>query len=230
MYLTEGVSMSTASTIKSLAAYDLIRDMILSGEALPGTRLVLVDLEKKLGVGRGPIRDALMRLDKSGLVQNIPTKCHRHDAALFKEIEHIFNLRIQVECALAKEAMQQATAEDMDRLEQLAGDLADTRDADFFFHKDRDFHLQLYSLSRMHHLLAVDSHLLDYVEGFLNTCRYSPEDISLFIQQHKDILTAMRERMKKTHGSHAPQHPSRPGADAGRDEAPEAPLGARFTG
>ena len=158
--------MSTASTIKSLAAYDLIRDMILSGEALPGTRLVLVDLEKKLGVGRGPIRDALMRLDKSGLVQNIPYK----GAIVMmppssKEIEHIFNLRIQVECALAKEAMQQATAEDMDRLEQLAGDLADTRDADFFFHKDRDFHLQLYSLSRMHHLLAVDSHLLDYVEG-----------------------------------------------------------------
>ena len=156
--------MSTASTIKSLAAYDLIRDMILSGEALPGTRLVLVDLEKKLGVGRGPIRDALMRLDKSGLVQNIPYK----GAIVMmppssKEIEHIF-------------------------------DLADTRDADFFFHKDRDFHLQLYSLSRMHHLLAVDSHLLDYVEGFLNTRRYSPEDISLFIQQHKDILTAMREK------------------------------------
>ena len=90
--------MSTASTIKSLAAYDLIRDMILSGEALPGTRLVLVDLEKKLGVGRGPIRDALMRLDKSGLVQNIPYK----GAIVMmppssKEIEHIFNLRIQVE-------------------------------------------------------------------------------------------------------------------------------------
>ena len=89
--------MSTASTIKSLAAYDLIRDMILSGEALPGTRLVLVDLEKKLGVGRGPIRDALMRLDKSGLVQNIPYK----GAIVMmppssKEIEHIFNLRIPV--------------------------------------------------------------------------------------------------------------------------------------
>ena len=95
--------MSTASTIKSLAAYDLIRDMILSGEALPGTRLVLVDLEKKLGVGRGPIRDALMRLDKSGLGQNIPYK----GAIVMmppssKEIEHIFNLRIQVECALAR--------------------------------------------------------------------------------------------------------------------------------
>ena len=72
MYLTEGVSMSTASTIKSLAAYDLIRDMILSGEALPGTRLVLVDLEK-VGVGAAPSVMPLMRLDKSGLVQNIPS-------------------------------------------------------------------------------------------------------------------------------------------------------------
>ena len=46
----------------------MIRNMILSGEALPGTRLVLTELEEKMGVGRGPIRDALMRLDKSGLV------------------------------------------------------------------------------------------------------------------------------------------------------------------
>ena len=62
------------SKIKSLTAYEMIRDMILSGEALPGTRLVLTELEEKMGVGRGPIRDALMRLDKSGLVQNIPIR------------------------------------------------------------------------------------------------------------------------------------------------------------
>ena len=54
-----------ASKIKSLTAYEMIRDMILSGEALPGTRLVLTELEEKTGVGRGPIRDALLRLDKS---------------------------------------------------------------------------------------------------------------------------------------------------------------------
>ena len=52
------------SKIKSLTAYEMIRNMILSGEALPGTRLVLTELEEKMGVGRGPIRDALMRLDK----------------------------------------------------------------------------------------------------------------------------------------------------------------------
>ena len=35
------------SKIKSLTAYEMIRNMILSGEALPGTRLVLTELEEK---------------------------------------------------------------------------------------------------------------------------------------------------------------------------------------
>ena len=66
--------MTKSSTIKSLQAYNLIRELILQGELLPGTRLVLADLEEKLNVGRGPIREALMRLDRSGLIQNLPYK------------------------------------------------------------------------------------------------------------------------------------------------------------
>lgn len=44
------------SHMKSLQAYERIRDMILSGEKLPETRLVLSELESELGIGRGPIR------------------------------------------------------------------------------------------------------------------------------------------------------------------------------
>jgi DNA-binding GntR family transcriptional regulator len=62
------------SSMKSLRAYEKIRDMILSGVKRPGTRLILSDLEEELAIGRGPIREALMRLDRSGLVKNIPYK------------------------------------------------------------------------------------------------------------------------------------------------------------
>ena len=110
-----------ASKIKSLTAYEMIRDMILSREAIPGTRLVLTELEEKTGVGRGPIRDALMRLDKSGLVQNIPYK----GAVVtlppsFREMEHIYRLRIQVEIVLAIEAMRVASHSDIAQLEEIA--------------------------------------------------------------------------------------------------------------
>ena len=65
---------SDASNIKSLRAYEKIRNLILSGAKLPGTRLVLAELEQELDMGRGPIREALMRLDRSGLVRNVPYK------------------------------------------------------------------------------------------------------------------------------------------------------------
>lgn len=53
--------------MKSLIAYARIRDMILVGEKFPGIRLVLTELESELGMGRCPIREALMRFDRSAL-------------------------------------------------------------------------------------------------------------------------------------------------------------------
>ena len=48
------------SSMKSLKAYEVLRDKILCGEKLPGSRLILHDLEDELSIGRGPIREALM--------------------------------------------------------------------------------------------------------------------------------------------------------------------------
>ena len=42
--------------MKSLKAYEKIRDIILNGLKLPGTRLVLSKLEDELGIGRVPIQ------------------------------------------------------------------------------------------------------------------------------------------------------------------------------
>jgi len=38
--------------MKSLKAYEEIRDKILTGEKLPGTRLILSDLESEMGINR----------------------------------------------------------------------------------------------------------------------------------------------------------------------------------
>ena len=186
------------SKIKSLTAYEMIRDMILSGEALPGTRLVLTELEEKMGVGRGPIRDALMRLDKSGLVQNIPYK----GAVVtlppsFREMEHIYLLRIQVEIVLAMEAMRVASDSDIAQLEEIASAMENSSPEEpYFFHKDREFHRTLYAISKMYHLQAIVDHLLDYVEAFLNLRHYASADKELFIQQHSVIIQALKDHNK----------------------------------
>lgn len=182
-------------TIKSLTAYDMIRNLILSGEALPGTRLVLAELEEKLGVGRGPIRDALMRLDKSGLVQNIPYKgAIVTPPPSFREMERIYQFRTVVEVSLALEASRNMNADDIAKLEALANTMAATPpDEPYFFHQDREFHSALYTCAKMPHLHAVVGHLLDCVEVFLNGRPYDPADVNLFVEQHATIIQALKD-------------------------------------
>ena len=183
---------------KSREAYDLIKEMILNGTALPGTRLILFDLEEKLGVGRGPIRDALLLLDKSGLVQNIPYK-----GAIvtmppsLKEMETIYEHRKQLEITLALESIKNATKKDIEKLAKLVTDMEQNcKNEEKFFHVDREFHRELYRTSKMPHLLSIIEHLMDFIHTFLSQHVYSEETIRFFNKQHKEIVLGMMTKDK----------------------------------
>ena len=47
---------------------DMIRDLILSGELVPGSRISQESLAARFGTSRIPVRDALNRLESDGLV------------------------------------------------------------------------------------------------------------------------------------------------------------------
>jgi DNA-binding GntR family transcriptional regulator len=53
-------------------AYRSIRDAIVDGTLQPGERLNDIELAQWLGVSRTPVREALTRLEESGLVQTKP--------------------------------------------------------------------------------------------------------------------------------------------------------------
>lgn len=187
--------MTKSPTVKSLQAYHLIRELILQGELLPGTRLVLADLEARLGVGRGPIREALMRLDRSGLIENLPYK-GAVVAPLpgVREIEYMYEVRVRLECLLAAEAMHHAEKADLDTLEERLRDMADGCGMTIL-QADRNFHGALYRPARMPHLLNTASSLVDHAEIFLNSrCGCGVQDQDMLVRQHGDILRAFCDR------------------------------------
>ncbi|MCL2436510.1 MAG: GntR family transcriptional regulator [Clostridiales bacterium] len=54
--------------------YEEIKKKILTGRILPGTRLMEIELADTLGVSRTPIREAIRKLEKEGLVTIEPRK------------------------------------------------------------------------------------------------------------------------------------------------------------
>ncbi len=179
--------------MKSLQAYEKIRDMILSGVKLPGTRLVLSELESELGIGRGPIREALMRLDRSGLVKNIPYKgAIVATPPTQKEILHIYDLRADLEAKLAVEAIDNLTDADFATLEDLHARM-ETMPQNHY-QLDREFHHVICAASKLPHLCNIAQALVQSVESVLNIYRREKDHCMRFNAQHQDILDALKSK------------------------------------
>lgn len=187
--------------MKSLQAYEKIRDMILNGSKLPGTRLVLAELEEELGIGRGPIREALMRLDRSGLVKNIPYKgAVVASPPTQKEILYIYDLRVDLESKLAVEAIDKLTAADFRRLDALQAQMEALPQN--HYQLDRQFHAVICSAANLPHLFNIAQTLLQSVESVLNIYRREKTHCMKFNAQHRAILDALKSKdpnnVKKT--------------------------------
>lgn len=177
--------------MKSLIAYERIRDMILAGDKLPGTRLVLAELEAELGIGRGPIREALMRLDRSGLVKNVPYKgAVVASSPSRKEIAIIFRMRVELEAELTLEAMRNMDGGQLAELESLHRRM--TRLDNDFYSLDRQFHRLIYTSSGMPHLCTIVDKLIESVETFLTLYHQEQADRQKFADEHLDILNALK--------------------------------------
>ena len=186
------------SEMKSLVAYQRIRDMIITREKLPGTRLVLSELEAETGIGRGSIREALMRLDRSGLVKNIPYKgAVVAESPKLKEVELIYDIRVNLEVTLALEAMHNLDEAGFAALEAIGNKMERVALDDGYFTLDRQFHALIYEYSRLPHLCLVVSKLMESVEIFLTCCKYDSADHVRLNEEHGVILRALKENDAK---------------------------------
>ena len=78
-------------------AYSVIRDAILSLDLCPGQRVAIGDLADQLGVSRTPVRDALLRLEKEGLVIMIPQRGAHITPITIEDVREIYELRSVLE-------------------------------------------------------------------------------------------------------------------------------------
>jgi DNA-binding GntR family transcriptional regulator len=98
------------------SVYDSLRRMIQLGELMPGSRLTEIDLAQKLKVSRTPLREALNRLERDGLVTNKPW--HGYFVTVFelKTLEDAFEVRELLDAHAAALAAEKVSADDKARL------------------------------------------------------------------------------------------------------------------
>lgn len=90
---TEGPSrLVLPATLVEVTA-DRLRDAILSGELVPGEKIVEEQLCADIGISRAPLREALRLLAQQGLVEHLPRRGSRVAEWSPKDILQLFELR-----------------------------------------------------------------------------------------------------------------------------------------
>jgi DNA-binding GntR family transcriptional regulator len=98
--------------------YEQLRDEILSGLLAPGAQLVEARIAADVGVSKTPVREALIRLQRDGLVEIQPYRGARVIDPVPDDIREILEFRLVLECHVARDLARRQPPEDLERLER----------------------------------------------------------------------------------------------------------------
>lgn len=101
------------------SVYDALAEMIVTRELSPGEHLVEQDLATQLGVSRQPVREALHRLQTEGFVELRPAQGAFVHVPTDAEADDLLAVRTLLEAESARLAARGATAEQVERLQEL---------------------------------------------------------------------------------------------------------------
>ena len=104
---------------------DRMREAIILGDFEPNANLRETELAKRFDVSRGPIREALKRLEREGLVVSRPNRGAVVAALTVADIEEVYELRLALEVLAVRHAARKRTLDDLAAMASVLDELAD---------------------------------------------------------------------------------------------------------
>ena len=97
-----------------------IRELIISGDFAPGSRLRERELSQALDVSRVPVREALQLLEAEGFIDTSPRRGATVKQITLRDVNELFDVRLSLEVLAARLAAQAAArGESSARLQQM---------------------------------------------------------------------------------------------------------------
>jgi DNA-binding GntR family transcriptional regulator len=177
---------------------DRIRAAILDGVLPAGEKVGEVELSRMLVVSRGPVREALVRLEQEGLVVS---EWHRGSTVVEltrADIRELATLRLALEQLAAREASREATHEDLGRLRDIVGQMKKARLSghdDSLVRLDVEFHDAIYQAAHHPRLYAAWTTIRSQVALALLRRRALSDDYAgIVVQEHSELVKVLEGR------------------------------------
>lgn len=187
------IALLQAHTLPALVQRELTR-LILAGALRAGTKLNEVDIAGRLGVSRGPVREAFRALEESGLV-----RLEKHRGVFVREValaeaDEIFELRALFDEYAGRRAAERATRADIAGLEALVDRMAAAvaqGDPDAYFDLNLAFHDRIVVLAGNAKLASLYRRLVNELSLYRRASFDLAGTLPRSIAEHRAIVAAI---------------------------------------
>jgi DNA-binding GntR family transcriptional regulator len=176
-----------------------LRQAILSGELTAGQPLAEATMAARLNVSRVPVREALVELERAGLVvfNTRGRACVREFTD--EDFAEIVSLRTTLQVMSARLAAVKHTADDLERLETIVKRADKTRDPTEFSRLDIAFHDEIARMAGHQRLYQCWSNLRAQMELWIVRAHRERERVKHDVREetvraHRGIIATLRSR------------------------------------
>ncbi len=180
--------------------YVSIKGAIIGGEFEPGRRLIEEKLAEDMKTSRTPVREAIQKLEKEGLIYRLPRGGFAVKGVTEEEVEEVFGLRGILEGYagfLATARMDDAELRSLEEIIALEETCLQDMNVEEFIRLDGEFHDVVYKAAKNNRLYNLLHDLRDYIYRYRVIIMRYQRKPQLAVQDHKEMVASIRSRNAK---------------------------------
>lgn len=177
--------------------FENLKQAIIRGDMAPGDRIVESHIAEGLDISRTPVREAIHKLEREGLLKRLPKGGFTVVNLTREDIEETFGIRCVLESYAARLAAVNHRAEELKALEEKIGEFQSSLDDGHFDELPRintEFHNLFYALSRSPKLIKLINDLRDQIFRYRMILLKTDSHAKTSNEDHRKMVKAIRER------------------------------------
>jgi DNA-binding GntR family transcriptional regulator len=177
--------------------YASIKNAIITAQLKPNQRVVEERMAADIGSSRTPVREALQKLEREGLIFRPPRTGFVVKGVTEEEVEDILDLQCVLEGYAGRLATQRITKDEITHLDDLIKrqeECVMNADTEMFIGLDAEFHDTLHRAAKHARLYDLVQGLRDCMDRYRMIIFRSHAKLYLSIKDHKEVVSLMKTK------------------------------------
>lgn len=178
-------------------AYETLKHAIVIGKIPAGSRIVETDYAERMHISRTPLREALRKLERDGLVEYLPRRGVMVRTFTVADVDEIYTIRNALEMLTLPAVVANATEEDIRELREMLNvmdPLDRANDIEGVSPKARAFHSRFTSISGQNRIVHIIENQDQYLRRFSEISIAKEKRRHAAHQEHHDMVTLVEAR------------------------------------